>query len=71
MSPLIFTFRYKAPSLKTYLGFLAAFLDFLAGSKKWGRKLELDSNDIQIVKVGIKGVAASLKDDEQKEIVER
>lgn len=31
----------------------------------------MDSNEIQIVKVGIKGVAASLKDDEQKEIVER
>ena len=31
----------------------------------------MDSNEIQIAKIGIKGVASSLKDDEQKEIVER
>lgn len=64
-------FRYKAPSLKTYLGFVQAFLNFLAGSTEWGEKLGMDANTIQIVRIGIKGVAASLKEDEQRELVER
>ena len=65
------SFRYKAPSLETNLEFVASFLDFLVGSEDWGRRLELTANDIQISKVGIKGVATSLKEDEQREIVER
>ena len=40
-------------------------------SEDWGRRLELTANEIQISKVGIKGVATSLKEDEQREIVER
>ena len=53
----LFFFQIQGPpSLKTYLGFVASFLDFLAGSEDLRRRLELTANDIQISKVGIKEV---------------
>lgn len=54
-----------------YLGYLGSFLQFLAASKKWLAVLQIQANDVIIIKNSVKNIAKSLEDDERRRAVER
>ena len=64
-------FRVKPATLRVYLHSLAAFLQFLAGSRPWLRHLELNSSQLLTIHGKVKNVAKSLVADVLKDKVER
>ena len=54
-----------------YLGYMCSFLQFLAASKKWLAVLQIQANDMIIIKNSVKNIAKSLETDERRQAVER
>lgn len=64
-------YRYKPKTLMDYLGYMCSFLQFLAASKKWLAVLQIQANDMIIIKNSVKNIAKSLETDERRQAVER
>ena len=69
-SNLIF-FRVTPSTLRVYIHSLDGFLQFLAGSRRWLRHLDLVSGQLKTLEERVKNIGKSLRTDVLKDKVER